>query len=299
MKSNYIVYHAFGNKIYYQEAVYSIISYLQTNTIPVYFVVYTDDFDYFTPFEIPNLLLRKVTDQQIHEYKGKEQFIFRVKIKLLQDFFAEFEGNCLYLDTDTHFFSEVGPLFNDIAAGTFFMEWPEFDLFSSSSRIAQVFQDYFSKNGQYLDQEHRFPIQAPFQMINAGALGMRSSEAHRLADVLEITDLLYPKIQSHITEQFAFCYVFQYSGNPVKNSTYCVHHYWTFKEVRPIMTRFFEVHAALKAHDLIPYIDAINPSRLAAPKFAYKRLSFWQKLFQKMKFGGRKWVIEVDLKYKP
>ena len=107
---NFIVFQCYGNKGIFQECAYALLSLSRSNTSKdlanTEVWIYTDDPAWFSAFKdcpLP-LLYRKIDEATIKRWKGKIDFVHRVKIELLKDFVKGKQGNILYTDTDTDFY---------------------------------------------------------------------------------------------------------------------------------------------------------------------------------------------------
>ena len=290
--NNYIIYHAHGHLDFYNEALYSLISFYKFHpNSDIKIVVYTDNILFFEKILPKEVIYVQINVEQIKKWKGDINFIHRVKINIIQNFTTKFRGNYLYLDTDTYFTSSIDAIFKEIANNSLYLEKYEGDLFESKSRTKKPIATFFKNNNAFKTATDENPIYVlpPFSMWNAGAIGFNSNYINLLDKVMALTDTLYPKLKLHIIEQFSFCYYFQKSRQPLVTDDY-IEHYWNFKEFRPILNEFFLFHKEKDLNTLVNYIDNINPLYLSKEKRAYKTKSFVEKTWQKLT-KGKKWGI--------
>jgi hypothetical protein len=289
---NYIIYQAHGHLDFYNEALYSIISFYKFHpNTDIKIAIYTDNIPFFENYLPKEVIYIPINAEQIKEWKGQINFIHRVKINIIQDFTAKFSGNYLYLDTDTYFTACIDAVFKNIASNALYLEKYEGDLFESKSRTMKPIAAFFKNNSAFKTAKDSNPISVlpPFSMWNAGAIGFNSNYIHLLDKVMVLTDALYPKLELHIIEQFSFCYYFQKSSPPLVTVD-CIEHYWAFKEFRPILNEFFLFNKEKDLNSLISKIDNINPVYLSKEKRDYKTKSFFEKTWQKVT-KGKKWSI--------
>lgn len=289
---NYLVYLAYGGEDYYNEALYSLLSYYKyheagDNSI----LLYTDNVDFFSSHLPDEVIYTGLTTEIIKEWKGSINFVHRVKIKVLQDAALRFQGNFLYLDTDTYFLKNCNELFDTINAGELVFDRCEGRLIDNPGGIARKMRKFLKKENSFTipSQNEPVSIDEKFTPWNAGIIGFNSGFEKLLYQVVELTDVLYSKHQLFIMEQIAFSYFFQKDNAPIAAESY-THHYWYFKEFRVVLKQFFNYHKNKPFFQLKDEIHKIDPQILSSEKRAYKKMSFWQKQKQKLT-KGRKWDI--------
>lgn len=292
MKHQYIVLQAYGNLHYVHETLYLILSYIRLDADwkqkNIRFVIYTDMPEAFRLLKDHSdiFLFEYVEQKQITEWQGTPPFVHRVKIKILQDFFQKYEGNLLYLDTDTYFLQSPEKLFQQIQKGFYLMHLKEGIVSDGYNTLAKKIHRLLEKQVFVIGQKNiKIPTDTP--MYNAGVLGIASGKKDVLQEVLAWTDRLYACYQKHIMEQLAFSYVLS-QGNLLESQE-IVFHYWDFKEFRGILQQFFDFYAHHSLEELAEKSYQIIPKELSKDKEMYYQLSFWGKLRRKIK--GSKWVI--------
>lgn len=289
---NYLVYLAYGGEDYCNEALYSLLSYYKyhepgENRI----VIYTDNIDFFSSRLPDNVIYTELTPEKIKEWKGSINFVHRVKIKILQDAASRFQGNFLYLDTDTYFLKNCNEFFDSINSGELVFDRCEGSLIDNPGGIARKMRKFLKKENSFLipSQNEPVTINEKFTPWNAGIIGFNSGFEKLLYQVEELTDVLYSKHQLFVMEQVAFSYFFQKDNTPIAAKSY-IHHYWYFKEFRNVLDNFFEHHKNKPFLQLKDEAHKIDPQILSSEKRAYKKMSFWQKQKQKLT-KGLKWDI--------
>jgi hypothetical protein len=302
--NNYILYLAFGSKDFIHQTVYSILSLVKTSyssAKDIQIVVYTDQPNYFKSL-IPeiNVIYTDIDTETIQEWMGEIHFFFRVKIKLIEDFFSKYpNSNLLYLDTDTFFIKNIDPVFQKINDGEYFMHeyegvydqnHPQKRKYSTARTIDKILKTkYFLKsNGD------KFWVSNQTQLWNAGALGFNSNFYNTLPDVLLLTEQLYRLKDAHVMEQFSFSYFLQQS-RPINPLEDYILHYWSFKEFNVPLAHFFEKYKNTSLKRTLDHLDEINPTRLIGPKLEYLKMPFLKRSYYKY-FKGKWKMPEYVLK---
>ena len=270
------------------EAVYSILTLYNVygGSLPadMRIVVYTDKEELFRKI-LPDapIIYHPVTTVKIKEWRGEIDFVHRVKIKVLQDYFEHYHSPVLYVDTDTCFEQNLDEVFDSISAGTYFMHLFEYKLNSNDRFVRRIADKVVDKCFTLSDGELRVP--AATEMWNAGALGLPTGEY--LQTVLELTDAMYRVYPKHVMEQLAFSFVLGRVGMKDLNET--IYHYWDFKEFRTVLERFFISLAGNDLNTLLNEMVMIDPVLLSAPKVAFKKLPGWKRTW--LKLIGKGWKL--------
>lgn len=289
---NYLIYFAFGGIEYKNEILYSILSYYKfhhknENQI----LIYSDDVAFFKSKIIESIIYHEIDNQTITEWKGTLNFVHRLKVKVIQDATSKYNGNFLYLDSDTFFTKNCSEIFENISKNNIYFDRCEGKLIDNPGGIAKKIRNFLKKENKFSipSISNLIILDENFVVWNAGVIGFCSSYTKYLKNVEEFVDVLYSKFQLFIIEQLSFNYFFQQNITPIASENF-IHHYWYFKEFRVVLKHFFEFHQSKYFDDLIQEIDKINPEYLSTEKRAYKKMSFFNKQIQKLR-NGRKWKI--------
>ncbi|GAA4048507.1 hypothetical protein [Flavobacterium chungnamense] len=289
---NYLVYLIHGNPIYYYELHYSILSAYKHKVNELSkIVIYADDVVYIKTHFPEDIEVFSIDSTTIGKWKGKDNFIHRMKVKVIQDIVSKYEGNFLYLDSDTYFTKNCSEIFNNINSNSVYFDKCEGKLIDNKGGIARKMKAFLKNESEFKIPllNETIKIDSDFTVWNAGVIGFNSSYSNQLKMVEKFVDLLYSKNQLFVMEQIAFNYFFQKQTTPFESKNY-IHHYWYFKEFRSVLTHFFEHNKSKSFEEMIVEIDKINPEYLSSEKRAYKKMSFWKKQFHKIQ-KGRKWKI--------
>jgi|SRR6185437_5713739 len=292
---NYLLYQAYGNKAIINEAIYSLLSYYyivkDELSSEVKVVVYTDDipaFDHF--FSGKDFVYRPLTKELVKEWRGSIDFVHRVKIKIIQDFFSDYpDANVLYVDSDTVFKTSPASLYKLIADGRLVMHTMEGVIKNRSNPIFKKLYKYIFSNDITLPGSTKTKVPVDTQMWNAGVIGIKDKQKNILEKVLDFTDGLYPHFPKHIVEQFAFSYYFQNETAIVPAESY-IFHYWNFKEFRAVLAGFFEHYGEDDLQLILKKIFYIDPGKLIIPKLNYESQNGPVKFIRKIL--GKKWKMD-------
>jgi len=278
MNQNYTVYHSYGNVDILNETIYSVASlYMQKNNFPVNVVIYTDSADYFKKYLPKEVIYEEIDRNQIKIWRGEIDFVFRVKIEVLIDFCKKYQGNVLYLDSDTIFTGQIDIIFNAIQNGILLMHTNEGRLSLTKNKmfpkhIKHICNYPFqTKSGQITILPHQ-------EMWNAGVLGFQTANKQILDSVLDLTDTMYYKFPKHTVEQLAFSYFFT-SYELLAAAEKQIFHYWNFKEFRQLLKHFFDEETTFE--QIIANFNTINPIEQIKPKMEFEKKPHLTKQFLK------------------
>jgi hypothetical protein len=238
----YIVFQCYGNEGIFHECAYALLSLAcqykdESDVRGIEVWIYTDKPEWFDLLKGINLSInfRTIDSNIINEWRGKINFVHRMKIEVLKDFTRERNGNMLYADTDVVFTRRIDGLMQRIEAGDLFMHVMEGIVSQKGNPILAKLDRYIRTsvpmkvNGKSLND---------LAMWNAGVIGFNTRYRYVLDEVLAFTDKEYPRFPKHIIEQFAFSVFFQKAGDIKAASSYLLH-YWNLKEARETLASFF------------------------------------------------------------
>jgi hypothetical protein len=240
--SNYIIFQCYGYDRVFHECAFALLSlsrlYPEGLPADTEVWIYTDKPGWFRNFSDCPLPLnyREVDMDTIKKWRGKIDFVHRVKIEILKDFTKDRTGNVLYADTDVVFTRAIDKLFAGIAKGNRYMHIMEGNINEGSNRI-------FRKLNSHLAAKTNLKINgrpmAELAMWNAGVLGFNTQYNYLLDRVLDFTDSEYPQFPKHVVEQFAFSAFFSEPGDIMAAIPYILH-YWNLKEAGTVLSSFFK-----------------------------------------------------------
>ena len=284
---NYLLFQAYGKSEVPNECKYAL---LKLHSFPFYkdicVVLYTDRPEFFKDvlslFEEHEIFI--LTPDKIKEWSGEFEFVHRVKIEIIKHFFNTHSGNVLYCDTDTYFIQSPEMLFTAIDKGSFFMHILEGYIDRKTDPQFKKWERFLTGNTSVIPAARIYEVNN-IQMWNAGVIGIRDDQKHLLDDVLELTDKVYKQFPKHITEQFAFSYVFQKNMLIQPASPY-IFHYWNLKEFAGYLENIFSTFKGIPLQDQLEKITQ-TPEDLVKEKEHYKRK------YKFIKFLVSKWKINI------
>ncbi|WP_201979535.1 hypothetical protein [Hymenobacter rubidus] len=225
----YLAYGLESGKYQAILSIYTLCHHIGANINDFLIVIYTDSscalFDkYLTGLPVK---LEIISREQIKQFRGPDDFVFRIKPLILKEFFLKYKCNLLYVDTDTYFLHNPMPLFQNIKPGYSIMNIEEYNFVDAGPiepihwfSLRQALKRYkYSIGGQ----EVTIPIAT--MMWNAGIIGISYKDCKLVDSIIELTDEIYSKCSAFIVEQFATSYILQ-THTTVKSTENYIEHYW-------------------------------------------------------------------------
>ncbi|NCX96663.1 MAG: hypothetical protein EBX41_09730 [Chitinophagia bacterium] len=218
-----------------------------------------------------------MNEKEIVAWKGKINFVHRVKIEVLRHFTATHSGNILYADTDVVFTQPLHSIWQQIAKGAKYMHVYEGDIRQRNNPIMKKLDSFLA--GFSSPALPSLPTNTA--MWNAGLLGFNSDNKQLLDKVLHYTDTVFPHFSKHIVEQFAFSCYFSEEGTLLPAAPYCIH-YWNMKEVRKVLEEFVKYSQNLPYQEKLQCFNTIQlPILMQLKGNYYQNLSIIDKLIKK------------------
>ena len=230
-----LVVQSYGQENEYRRAILSVWSfyahvsdrYRQTKTL-----LYTDNpafFEqYFNDLPVEYLLL---TAEQFKAFRGKSDFIHRIKIALIEDAFKRSGADLLYVDSDTFFTADPSPLLENLSQRAAFMHLREYS-FADVSKIPlpsgapfHAVLKYIQNNDFSLSGGRRQKFSPALYSWNAGVMVLHHAHKSLLPDVYAVTDQLFDATGNHASEQYAFSLILQ-MHTEISPCDRIVYHYW-------------------------------------------------------------------------
>lgn len=284
--ANYLIYQAYGSPDILNEALFSILSYLR-QPAGATVLVYTDNPAHFRAVlgELAGVVCVPIEPAQWRAWRGDIDFVHRVKIMVLQHAAAHYAGSLLYVDTDTLFTQSPAEIFGLLSQGQRFVHVSEGRLNDGNALNRKINRVLQARDMPALVGG---PIAPATQMYNAGVLGLRSSDAPLLAEVLALTEQLYRHYPKHVMEQLAFSVVWARSG-PVREAAPWVYHYWNLKEIRPVLGVLLTPQPGRTLAEWQAHAVRLNVPALAEGKARFRALPGWQRAVRR--WLGRGWQL--------
>ena len=230
-----LVAQSHGQENEYRRTIFSIWSFYahvsgqfkETKTL-----LYTDDpgffAEYFSGLPVECVLL---TREQLKRFRGKDNFIHRTKIALIEDAFHRSDGNLLYIDGDTFFTQDPETLLNILSEKVALMHLREYsfenlrDLPQPSGAPFHAVLNYLESTDFMLADTSKVTFSSSSYSWNAGVIGLHRAHAPILSDVYAVTDQLYAATRSHASEQYAFSLILNMRSEIVPSEK-IIYHYW-------------------------------------------------------------------------
>lgn len=273
-----IVYIVFGTSLAnYSQCYFSIMSLLaQTNRIER-IIIATDHLHYFKGLSLKNIEILALSTQELEDWRGEYNYVFRIKIKALQKVVTNYKNqSLLYLDADTYFLNDVEVIENDLKNDISYMHLKE-DLMVKSSRNTQKKMWKAIKNetygGYYIDKSLR--------MWNAGVIGLSSSKAEKLLEkVLLVNDqMIKENIPERLIEQLSFSLVLEKEGM-LKEANNYIAHYWGNKEKWNEFISNFLLESYFLNNDIVATVKKLKELK-KQPKLVKTKVSTLLRFFKK------------------
>ncbi|MFM2231056.1 MAG: hypothetical protein RL607_2314 [Bacteroidota bacterium] len=291
-RENHLLYVAFGGQDYYNEVLWSLFSLYHCSPNPNCTVhIFTDQVDYLQPQLPPEIQFHALTPEQITAWKGVHNYPYRVKIKVLQHCLQTYSGQWLYVDTDVVFRQPLSTLFEAIAQGTVWMDANEGPLHKNKGGIARKMRYLLQQQNTFtLPDGTGVTLDTQFEVWNSGCIGVTAANLPQLQRAEALMDVLYARYPLFSMEQIAVTEAF--STFPLQEAKPILHHYWYFKEFRPVIHAFLQHYSSWQ--ERLAYAPQWDPWVLSEGKRQYKRKGFWGRTLQKIRYGYR-WKNPVFL----
>jgi hypothetical protein len=284
-QQNHLIYVAFGGRDYQNEVLWSLLSLFQYHPEPQFSIhIFTDDLTYLQQHVPVKIEWHPLQPEQITLWKGQMDYPYRVKIKVIQNCLQNLSGNFLYVDTDVIFRQAITPLFKAISKGSIFMDHNEGPLFANSGGIATKMKKVLRKKADFtLDNGEIITLNERFEVWNSGCIGITNAQLPSLERAGNLMDVLYATYPLFSMEQLAVTAVLQ--GPKLQEAHWHIHHYWYYKEFRQVIHDFLSYYTTWE----IRLQNAIHwdPWILSKDKRNYKKMNFWSRTFQKIRYGYR------------
>jgi hypothetical protein len=277
---NYFVIQCYGKERILREAKFCVLSLLQfiKGNANYKIVLYTDNpafFDDINQYVICEPLLPETAQQ----WKGEHNFVHRVKIMMLLNFTAKYEGKLIYLDSDTWFKTSPEELFAKVDNQNALMHLPEAQLKSNANPIIKKIHHFVKANTFALANGDKVTIPADYYMWNAGVIGLTTQARPIIEKVLQLTDAMLAAYQKHVMEQLAFSYFLQKEFTAHRCDD-AIEHYWPYCAIaeQPMVNLF----TGLENQSVDDKIKAVAQFDWSFTKTLPTKNGFWKKLKKKL-----------------
>jgi hypothetical protein len=271
---NYLVYRANTVEEIY-ECSYSLLKYLTVYNLKPpkdqKVVIYTSQpallenyAPYFDQFELTDV-------QPTHTSR----------LGLIRNFFNQYQGNVLYLDTNTYCIAPLEPIFADIARGTtYVLKW------NPAAQNSKLQRDKVLRSIQIEGQVFNF-IPKELNKWNDSVIGLNSSMKNLLSEIVAQAQQQTVKLSMPVVEKWIFHHKMQ-DGN-VRTAEQAIAQYDDLKEFRNLLRKFFTRHQEESVSNQLKLIHHIDASLIQQQKKAFNELPLIKKLLKRI--SGRHWKI--------
>lgn len=266
---NKILYFAFG-EYYVKQAVFSLISLLIVNRQrqrEFEIVLFTDLPDQFEWLKtrLP-LDVRILTHKEITELSGPHAFILRTKIAVIERIQSEFQGNILFIDTDTIMCQPLDGIFGRLKIGVYFLHQREWSLRDGR----KLHPDFCPQDLEFcLESGGKININDETNMWNSGVVGIPETGRKLIHDALELCDKYYTIFPSWHVEQFCLSIILNSTGR-LRGCGRQVYHYWHNKPLFEKATKgFFSLIAAGQYENALMEAEKIIPQMIFQMRVRY------------------------------
>jgi len=242
-----IIYLSHGGKKYYDQTRFSVLSLLhlliEQQRQDIHIVVYTDSLESVP--QHPLIQAIAIEKSQLAAYRGRFDYVHRIKLEVLQRASLEVGTPLLYVDCDSRWRSLPDELFarlqinlpNQQQVGCMHVLEGQFcpEFFPEYQQAVEMFGPQLRALG-VRDTSH-------LAMWNAGAIGVPAGADHFFTQALAINDFLLPRVNArNWIEQFALSLV-ACSRFRMEALDQALHHYWNYSYEAPIYLN--EIFAAM------------------------------------------------------
>jgi hypothetical protein len=286
------VLQAYGRTDVLQGAYFNILTFvyhISQRREQFHVVVYTDQPAFYSRLQFVECVF--MSPEQIREWRGKDDFVHRLKINVLLNAAERFGTSLLYCDSDTYFLNDPSVLLSRISEDASLMHLCE----GALSKIVHP-------NLHRFLAQRRVPcacipggiITEHAAMWNAGVLGIHRTRLGLLRDVLDLTDRLYQiYFDRAVVEQFAFSLVLG-SCTDLAPADDIIYHYWRGKSANSfIIADFFDRTSGLSIEEAAGKAVELDPRDPPEPK---RTIAFATKeFFRRLKHSIRKRAEHIKL----
>jgi hypothetical protein len=262
---NYLVYLAHSNPDLYNELIFSVYSFKRYHSeSKIQIIIYTDNESYLRKylkeFDVTYL---SISPEILTSWSGTTSYIYKTKIVCLLDATSRFNGNFLFVDTNTYFVNQCIHLFQQIHAGRLLLH----ELEKSFSQVPKTRRLIGKK---IVVNDILYTLKAETEIWNTGTIGVASHKNFVLQQASVICDKIYEVRKNLFSEQVALSLVFK-NESKIVSADYAIFHYNNLKEFRPELRRLLAKPEATSHKYLQELVRSVNPISLWKEKQEWNR----------------------------
>lgn len=231
-----ILYIAIGKMVYHRQTLASVVTaagFLQQSNPGISILLYTDrpEFarQYLSAYRFVEI--RKLSKEQIRSWRGPQDYLFRIKIRAIQECLKAPVEKLCYLDGDTFLRKHPEGLFEAIQEDQILMYCREGQLQDPSIRNWEPIRQILPSLKLELNRQ-LFPVSGHDSMWNAGTIGICRSHSELIDHVLELTDQYCSQAHENFyhQDQLMFSLVFDRFSRLAAAADFGVYHYCYFRQ---------------------------------------------------------------------
>ena len=241
---SHIVYLSHGSQKFYDQTMFSCMTLLwlliSQGRTDIQMVIYTDRADK-APHH-PLIKTIEIDPATLKSYRGRFDYVHRIKHCVLLRASQELTGAVLYVDCDTRWLALPDQALNRLTQNHAGHAPPCCMHEIDGAFGPHHFPDYHRYLNECINELRAQGISHPEQVLNwnAGAIGLPQGQSAFFEDALRISDFLFTRVKPrNWVEQFAWSLVGcdRYQMFALGD---CLHHYWGYSYEAPIyLQRFF------------------------------------------------------------
>ena len=242
---SHVVYLSHGSQKFYDQTMFSVMTLLwlliQNQRQDIRIVVYTDRAEKAPTHPLVQVI--EIDRPTLQSYRGRFDYVHRIKHCVLLRASQELPGPLLYVDCDTRWLALPDQALNILKADQGSMQ-PHCCMHEIDGAFSPThFPDYHRYVTECADELHAQGIHHPERLLNwnAGAIGLPLGQTAFFEDALRLSDFLFTRVKPrNWVEQLAWSMVGceRYQMFALGD---CLHHYWGYSYEAPIyLRRFFE-----------------------------------------------------------
>ena len=262
-----LVLQAYGSERILREARFCIATaqhFLSASDSPCRVLVYTDAPGTFAGSG-RNVVIEPLSAETLARWRGSIDFVHRVKLEMLLHALSNYDGQILYVDSDTYFMADPARLFELVREESAVLHELEARLEARSNGILRKMHRFVTRHSFVLPGGEVVRIPPSTAMWNAGVVGIDPSHAGLLRRALSLTDAMYALYPKHVMEQLAVSFVLQ-TRLELHEARDVVYHYWRHgREFDDVLREFFARHDGEPAGTVSAAAVALAPKGAPIP----------------------------------
>jgi hypothetical protein len=173
----------------------------------------------------PRVRVAPVTPERLRAWRGRWDFLFRLKPALIEEALRAAPGRVLFVDADTWWKGPVAEAFARFGGATAAMHAREYHVATRDSAQLRRFRRRLARS--------RFrgaPVELDRFMWNSGAVGLDPGHLPLVREWLAFVDEVFPTNPKPIVEQYGLSLVLQRAGVEIRPLDDLLRHYFDDKE---------------------------------------------------------------------